>query len=145
MTEQQTLEQIGRALEDLRSEMTALRAETKPLERPSAETLAAASAGAAETVITGVLYPLSQKLDEQPWDAVYSLHQKLDALRAETFTLSEKLDALLKAISLTEGVYKHVSDETDRLDGYLNYHVDQLKQAILLAGGRVDEVSGGQD
>ena len=159
MTEQQTLEQIQHVLgklENLQSEMAGLRSELAPLERSIAETLTATVAEKAEAVVAGVLHPLSQKLDEQPWNAVYSLNEKFEVLRtdiyslsekfetvqADIYTLNEKLDILVNAMSLTEGVYGHVSNEIDRLDGYLNYHVDRLRQVIAHGEDRADGAKG---
>src|SRR5665213_3568077 len=92
MTEQQILEQLGRSLENLQSDMAALRSELKRLEHSITQTLTAAFEKKAEALVAGILYPLSQKLDEQPWHAIYSLNDELGELRTEMYALNEKVE-----------------------------------------------------
>lgn len=67
----------------------------------------------------------------------YLVGAKLDALHADVHGLahkvdicSEKLDILLHERKSLEKTNLLISKEIDRLDGYLNFHVDELKSEM---------------
>ena len=73
---------------------------------------------------------VSQEIDRL--DGYLNYH--VERLRSEAqeptsilISLSEKLDILLQNRHGTERIETHVSQEIDRLDGYLNYHVERLR------------------
>jgi hypothetical protein len=55
-----------------------------------------------------------------------------DQITANLHLLSEKLDVLLHHRHSTERTDLHVSREVDRLDGYLQYHIETIRQDLKL-------------
>ena len=86
------------------------------------------------------LIALSEKLDILLGQAIGSqenlqtqmagLHGAIREPTAALISLSEKLDLALQSRNNTQQVEGHVSQEIDRLDGYLKYHVDRLRSEV---------------
>jgi FkbM family methyltransferase len=102
------------------------------------------------------LYSLSRKADE----AIATLHNlsrkadegKADEAIATLYSLGEKLDSLL-VIENSDSQRQSFIREVDRLDGYVGYHIDKLrelierKSSILCSSSNIDVIikTGGFD